>query len=108
MMMAMRERTNEFAVLKTLGFADGAIFAAVLAEAAVITLVGGVPGALFAKFLLEQPGVGIPNVMPMIAVHWNTVVTGIVVAAAMGAVSGLVPAWQAARLKIVDALRKVG
>jgi putative ABC transport system permease protein len=108
MMMATRERTSEFAVLKTLGFGDGAIFVSVLCEAAVITLVGGVPGTLFAKFLLEQPGVGIPNVMPSIFVHWDTVLTGIVVAALMGAVSGLVPAWQASRLAIVDALRKVG
>jgi len=108
MMMAMRERTNEFAVLKTLGFGDGAIFLAVLGEALVITLVGGVPGALFAKFLLERHGVGIPNVLPTIAVHWDTVVTGILVAALMGAVSGIVPAWQASRLRIVEALRKVG
>jgi len=107
MMMATRERTSEFAVLKTLGFGDGAIFASVLCEAAAITLAGGVPGALFAKFLLDRPDFRIPNFGPLF-VHWETVTVGILVAALMGAFSGIVPAWQASRLKIVDALRKVG
>lgn len=107
MMMAARERTGEFAVLKTLGFPDGAIFNAVLAEAAVITLAGGVPGALAAKLVLEKSGFALPAFPPLF-VHWDTVALGIGVAALMGAVSGVVPAWQAARLPIVDALRKVG
>jgi len=107
MMMATRERTSEFAVLKTLGFGDGAIFASVLCEAAAITLAGGVPGALFAKLLLDRPDFRIPNFGPLF-VHWETVTVGILVAALMGAFSGIVPAWQASRLKIVDALRKVG
>ncbi len=107
MMMAIRERTNEFAVLKTLGFEDGALFGMVLAEAAVITLTGGIAGCLVAKFLLESTGLGVPPFQVMI-VQWETVALGVGVAAAMGAVSGLLPAWQASRLKIVDALRKVG
>jgi ABC-type antimicrobial peptide transport system permease subunit len=35
------------------------------------------------------------------------VITGVVIAAAVGAVSGFIPAWQASRLRIVDALRRV-
>lgn len=106
MMMAIRERTGEFGVMKTLGFSDGYLFRLVFAEAALITLVGGVAGSLLAKFLLEGTGVQLPFFPPM-AVHWETVFTGIALAAFMGAVSGLVPAWQAARLRIVDALRRV-
>jgi ABC-type lipoprotein release transport system permease subunit len=41
------------------------------------------------------------------SVYWSTVATGIALAALMGAVSGLIPAWQAARLPIVTALRRV-
>jgi len=107
MMMATRERTSEFAVLKTLGFSDAAIFTSVLCEAAVITLAGGIPGALVAKYALEKSGFSLPAFPPLF-VHWDTVALGIGVAALMGAVSGFVPAWQASRLKIVDALRKVG
>ena len=41
------------------------------------------------------------------SVHWSTVGMGIGVALLVGAVSGLIPAWQASRLRIVDALRRV-
>jgi ABC-type antimicrobial peptide transport system permease subunit len=44
---------------------------------------------------------------PPITVHWETVALGVGLAALMGAISGIIPAWQASRLKIVDALRKV-
>ncbi|MEP7028098.1 MAG: FtsX-like permease family protein [Candidatus Eisenbacteria bacterium] len=107
MMMAIRERTNEFAVLKTLGFGDGSVFLMVLAEAGAITLTGGLAGSLLAKFLLERTGLMVPGFSTMI-VRWDTVLLGIGVAVLMGAFSGLLPAWQASRLKIVDALRKVG
>src|SRR5207249_10148716 len=53
MMMATRERTAEFGVMKTLGFDDGTIFRLVLVEAAVITLGGGILGALLAKYVIE-------------------------------------------------------
>ncbi len=106
MMMAIRERTGEFGVLKTLGFSDRYLFLLVLAEALLITLLGGVAGAFFAWFLIGNGKVSLPFFPPM-SVHWETVVTGIALAAFMGTVSGLVPAWQTARLRIVDALRRV-
>jgi len=107
MLMAFRERTSEFGVLKTLGFEDGAVFGMVLAEAAIITLGGGAVGALVAKFLLEGSGFNVGGFLPPMAVYWRTVLTGIAIAFLMGAVSGLIPAWRAANLKIVDALRRV-
>jgi len=107
MMMAIRERTNEYAVLKTLGFQDGAIFGMVLLEAGVLTLSAGLAGSLLAKFLLEKSGLPLPGFSTMV-VHWETVGVGLGLAVLMGLVSGIVPAWQASRLKIVDALRKVG
>ncbi len=106
MMMAIRERTNEFAVLKTLGFQDSSLFVMVVLEALIITLVGGVAGAVLAKSALESGGFRIPG-FPPIFVHWETVALGVGLAAAMGAISGILPAWQASKLKIVDALRKV-
>ena len=107
MMMAFRERTSEIGVLKTLGFEDSAVFGMVLIEAALITLGGGVAGALIAKFLLEGSGFNLGGFLPPMSVYWSTVITGISIAFVMGAVSGLIPAWRAANLKIVDALRRV-
>uniref|UniRef100_A0A832MJ75 ABC transporter permease n=1 Tax=Eiseniibacteriota bacterium TaxID=2212470 RepID=A0A832MJ75_UNCEI len=107
MVMSIRERTTEFGVLKTLGFRDGTVFGLVLAEAAVITLGGGVLGALLAKFLIEWSGFNFGGFLPPMSVYWTTVIAGIAISFAVGAVSGLIPAWQASRLRIVDALRRV-
>ena len=107
MMMAVRERTNEYAVLKTLGFLDGDVFAMVVWEGALITVGGGLLGAVGAKYLLDSVRFDLGGVFPPIRVHWNTVGMGVALALVVGAVSGLLPAWQASRLKIVDALRRV-
>ena len=107
MVMAIRERTSEIGVMKTLGFDDGSVFRLVLAEAAIITLLGGVIGALGAKLLIEGSGFSAGGFLPPMTVRWQTVVTGVTVAVLVGAVSGLIPAWQASRLRIVDALRRV-
>ena len=107
MLMAFRERTSEIGVLKTLGFTDGSVFGMVLAEAAIITLGGGVLGAMLAKFVIEGSGFNFGGFLPPMSVYWSTVFTGIGFAFLMGAVSGLIPAWRASNLRIVDALRRV-
>ncbi len=106
MVMAVRERTNEVGVLKTLGFEDGTIFRMVLLEASMITLVAGLAGALLAKGLLEGKAV-FGGFIPPMSIYWSTVLAGVGIALMMGAVSGLIPAWQASRLTIVQALRRV-
>ncbi len=104
MVMAVRERTSEIGVLKTLGFSDGAIFGMVVAEAAIITTGGGVAAALLAKFGLDRAPFPIFNTL---TITWATVFTAIAIAVGLGVVSGFIPAWQASRLRIVDALRRV-
>lgn len=107
MMTAVRERTGEFGVLKTLGFTDGAVFTMVVAEAAVVTLGGGVLGAMLAKFAVEGSGFNMLGFLPPMSVYWSTVAVGIGMSVVIGAVSGLVPAFQVSRRRIVDALRRV-
>jgi putative ABC transport system permease protein len=104
MMSAFRERIAEIGVMKTLGFEDRTVFALVLVEAGLITVGGGVAGALLAKALLTGVATGI---LPPMHVDARTVLLGIGVAALLGVVSGVLPAWQASRLRIVDALRRV-
>jgi putative ABC transport system permease protein len=104
MVMAVRERTSEIGVLKTLGFSDGAIFGMVVAEAATITTGGGLAAALAAKFGLDRAPFPIFNTL---TITWGTVFTAIAIAIGLGVVSGFIPAWQASRLRIVDALRRV-
>jgi putative ABC transport system permease protein len=107
MVMAVRERTEEIGVMKTLGFSDATVFGVVLAEAALITVTAGSVGALGAKLVLEGSGFNLGGFLPPMTVYWSTVVIGVAIAAAVGAVSGLIPAWAAYRLPIVDALRRV-
>ena len=107
MMMAARERVAEYGVLKTLGFEDGAVFRLVMAEAAVITLVGGLSGALLAKWAIEGSSFNAGGFLPPMTVSWLTVAIGAGIALLMGVLSGAVPAWQASRRPIVDALRRV-
>ena len=106
MMMAARERIGEHAVLKTLGFQNGHLFGIVLAEAMVITLVGGSIGILGAKVLFG-PDNPVNSFIPGFAVLPSTMALGFGFALLLGLVSGIVPAWQAARLSVVQALRRV-
>jgi len=105
MVMAVRERTSETGVLKTLGFTDASIFSMVLAEAISISLLGGMIGAFGAKQLVS--GFNMGGFLPPMVVRWSTVWSGLVVALLVGAISGWIPAWQASRLRIVNALRRV-
>ena len=107
MMTSIRERTSEFGVLKTLGFSDSAVFTLVVTEAAIITLGGGLLGAFGARALVPLAGGITGTFLPPMTVYWTTVILGVAIALVIGAVSGLVPAMQASRLRIVDALRRV-
>lgn len=107
MMTAVRERTSEFGVLKTLGFTDRSVFTMVVIEAAIITLGGGALGALLAKFAIEGSGFNAMGFLPPMSVYWSTVAVGVGMSVVIGAVSGLVPAFQVSRRRIVDALRRV-
>ncbi len=107
MMMAARERTSEFAVMKTLGFDDRLLFTLVLVEAATITVVGGLIGVFGARLLFAQTGFNALGLLPGFEVKWGTAAVGLLIAVLLGLASGLVPAWQAARLPIAQTLRRV-
>lgn len=106
MMMAVRERVGETAVLKTLGFRDGTLSAMVLAESVLIAVVGGALGLALARLAFARP-TPLETFFPGFGVTGGTLALGLGLAIALGLVSGALPAWQAARLSVVDALRKV-
>jgi putative ABC transport system permease protein len=90
-----------------LGFGDRLLFALVLAEAATITLVGGALGVFGAKLLFEGTGFQGAGFLPGFAVKSSTAGAGMLIALLLGLISGLVPAWQAARLPVARTLRHV-
>ena len=107
MMMSARERTGEIAVLKTVGFSDKLLFGLVMIEAGVMALTGAALGLGFAKILYPSINFNGAGFLPGFKVATSTLVVGALIAVGLMLASGLVPAVRAARLPIVQALRKV-
>ena len=107
MMMNQRERTAEVAVMKTVGFSDARVFRLVIVEAAVISLTGSALGLGLAAGLPKAAGFGEGGFLPGYHVTGGTAMIGAVVAILLTIASGVFPAWQAAKLPVVQALRRV-
>jgi putative ABC transport system permease protein len=106
MAQAIRERTNELAVLKTLGFGDGRILRMVLFESTIIAIVGGGIGLAVAYALITASGDPTGGLLPAFYFPSTDLVAGVGLVVALGLAAGVLPAWQAGRLRIVDALRR--
>jgi ABC-type transport system, involved in lipoprotein release, permease component len=105
MAQSIRERTSEFAVLKTLGFSDGRVLSMVLMESCVLALVGGIAG-LGLSWILVSAGDPTGSYLPSFYLPVRDLIIGVLMVVALGFAAGTVPAWQAGRLRIVDALRR--
>jgi putative ABC transport system permease protein len=106
MAQAIRERTNELAVLKTLGFSEGRILWMVLMESALIAVVGGGLGLALSYLIITVTGDPTHGMLPAFYFPTPSLLAGIGLVGALGIASGILPAWQASRLRIVDALRR--
>ncbi len=104
MAQTVRERTSELAVLKTLGFSNGTVLALVLAESLFIALLGGGLGLAVAWGIVQ---LGDPtNALPAYLLPNDDIVVGIGLMLTLGVLAGALPAIQAMRLRITDALRR--
>ena len=106
MAQAIRERTNELAVLKTLGFGEGRILSLVLLESIAIALVGGGLGLALSYTYITLSGDPTHGLLPAFYFPTPQIIVGVALVLGLGIASGLLPAWQASRLRIVDALRR--
>ena len=104
MAIAVRERTNELAVLKAVGYSDRFVLALVLAESALIAVVGGVLGMVLASAIVR---LDLTRGLILLFMPKGALAFGIVIALATGMVAGLLPALSAMRLNVVNALRRV-
>jgi putative ABC transport system permease protein len=100
LMQSMRERTSELAVLKTLGFKDGQVFALLVGESLLLFVSAGAVGLALSYGLLPV----IKEALQGIDLSGGIFLPGIALAVALAFVVGLPPALRAKRLKIVDAL----
>lgn len=104
MMQAVRERTSEIAVLKTIGFSSRSVLAMVLAESVLLLLLGGLAGLGLATLIIPVVSAGSGGMLNLPSVGAGSWTLGLALMAAIGIVVGALPAWNAMRLNIVDAL----
>ena len=107
---AVASRTAEIGTLRALGFRRGAVLGAFLGESLLLSLAGGVLG-LGAATLMQVVNVSTTNFATFSELAFQFTLTpkialqSLLFALFMGFVGGFIPAWRAARLKIVDCLR---
>jgi putative ABC transport system permease protein len=105
MAQAVRERTQEIAVLKALGFTHTGVLFLVLAEAMLIVCTGGFVGLALA-WLLTTYGDPTNGALPVFFIPLVDLAIGVLIVLLMGLAAGILPAMQAQRLRIADALRR--
>jgi putative ABC transport system permease protein len=110
--MGARERTGEYGVLRAIGFLPGHVALWVVAESALMGIAGGALGALiawpFINLLVErviEENMG--QYFPYFHLEPAAVLVGVSLAAILGAAAAAVPAWQASKMQVVDAVRRV-
>jgi putative ABC transport system permease protein len=108
MAMTARERSAEYATLKALGFPGGYVAAMILAESLAIAFAGGALGIAASFPLAAAFAAAVGSMLPSVRVSGETVAMQLAAAAVVGVVAAGLPAWRAARIRIVDGLRAVG
>ena len=107
MAQSVRERTQEFGVLKAMGFTNELALAMVLAESCLLAAVGGLAG-LGVAWLIAAGGSPVPSMLPVFYLPAQALAAGVALVFALGLVAGILPALQAMRLQIASALRREG
>jgi putative ABC transport system permease protein len=109
MAMSIRERTREIGILKALGFRRPQVLTLLLSESVAITLGGALVGSLGARLLFSNMNMaGITNgFIQRFLVRGETLVICAAIGLGLGILSAGIPAWQAARRPVVDALRRI-
>jgi putative ABC transport system permease protein len=106
-LLTVRSRMREFAVLATIGYGDRAIAALVLTDGVLLGLVGGLLGVAGATTALSIGGYSISSegLSIVFVPTMSTMFTAIALAVVLGLLAALLPAWRAARSDIVSCLR---
>ncbi|HKP63183.1 MAG TPA: FtsX-like permease family protein [Polyangiales bacterium] len=111
--MGVRERTHEYGVLRAIGFMPKHLTVFVLGEAAVLGVLGGAVGIAVGIPVIDQ-GVGrfmeesFTGLFPYFRVLERDVVIALALSMVLSVIAAAVPAYQAGRLHVTDALRKFG
>lgn len=110
--MGVRERTSEYGVLRAIGFLPKHLAIFVLGESMCIGALGGGLGLLLAYPIVEQ-GMGrwleenMGAFFPYFRISPTTAIAALLLAMALGLLAAGLPAYRAARINVINALRRV-
>ncbi len=106
MLIVVKERTREIGIRKALGAKPWEIVGMILHESVFITAISGFAGLIFSMALLEfvGPHIEVDYVLNP-SVNFNVALSTVFVLVFAGAVAGFFPAWRAANIHVIDALK---
>jgi putative ABC transport system permease protein len=110
--MGVRERRNEYGVLRALGFLPRHVAGFVIGESIALGLLAGLIGVGIAYPLVEY-GLGrwieenMNTMFQWFHVQLDVMALSVALAVLLGALAGAIPAWRASRLTVIDALRRL-
>jgi putative ABC transport system permease protein len=111
-LMSVMERTRELGILKSMGAMPFDIFRLVWIETLLLALAGGILGNLAALGLSKLTELIVRNILPyaptgrLIEIDGGLVLLSLGAVLAIGLLSGLYPAWRAARVRPLEAIRE--
>jgi putative ABC transport system permease protein len=108
MAMSARERINEYAVMKTIGFTGKHLVVLIAGEAIFIAIIGGLVGLILAVPVALGFAQMFPTWFPNLPKMDTVVIMAFAAAIVVGIISAFFPALRAARMRIVDGLRYIG
>lgn len=105
-LMSVTERTREIGLLRAVGWSRRRVMALILGESVVVSLLGGAAGLLLSWLVL----LSISQWAQVfgLALNASLVSQAVIVALVLGMAGGLYPAWRAARLMPIEAIRYEG
>ncbi|MCL4501845.1 MAG: ABC transporter permease [Deltaproteobacteria bacterium] len=108
MAMNARERLGEYAAMKTMGFKPRHLAGLILGESLLLALVGGLTGLGLTFPVVAMFPASLGQYFGAFYVTPDTMAIGMATAGAVGVLAAVIPAWQAARVPIAAALRRLG
>lgn len=106
--LSMRERRKEIALMKAIGYKPGHILSLVIGEAILISLVAGFMGIFLAYMLFNlrefSLHLGLTNEF---VVQQSVAITGLGISVVLGILSGIVPAYNASRVNVINVLHSL-
>jgi putative ABC transport system permease protein len=108
MAMTVRERTGEYAVLKTLGFGGGHLAGLIFGESFVIAATGTLFGIVLTFPAARAFGDYLSQYFPIFVVSRSTIRMDVAAGIIVAVVAAAFPIWRTIKIRIADSLRRIG